>query len=262
MQNVLITGAASGIGAATARVFHAKGWRVGLMDLNEEDVQALAHELGDAWYQRVDVTDEQAVTAAVAAFAESCNGRLRLLLNAAGIMRFGRFESLAASEQARIIDINVNGIIYCCHAAYPYLKVTPQAQIINMGSASALYGVPELASYSASKFAVRGLTEALELEWRDQGIRVADLMPIFVRTPMVNAQTYEPAIFRRMGVNLKAEEIAEAIWKQTQSRWVHRPKGGLFQCLYWLSQCSPSFMNRWVTGLLSRPFKNDFFRWK
>jgi len=177
MNNMLISGAASGIGAATARLFHARGWRVGLLDVDEGALAALAAELGGAWYAPLDVVDAAAVQAAVAEFCAQGGGQLRLLFNAAGILRTGAFVDIELEQHTRLVQINVLGVLNLCHAAFAYLKATPGAQVINMGSASALYGVPQLASYSASKFAVRGLTEALELEWREYGIRVGDLMP-------------------------------------------------------------------------------------
>lgn len=252
MNTILISGAASGIGAASARLFHAQGWRVGLLDLNPEPLAALAGELDGAWQQAVDVTDAPALEAAVRAFADACGGSLRLLFNCAGILRFGRFEDISLAEHNRIIAINVQGVVNCCYAALPFLKRTPGAQVLNMGSASGLYGVPQMASYSASKFAVRGLTEALELEWREHGIRVADLMPPFVRTPMVASQTVEPPVLRRLGVTLKAEDIAAAAWRQAQSSGVHRPIGALFRAMYWSGQLSPPAINRWVMAWLSR----------
>lgn len=252
MNNILISGAASGIGAASARLFHAQGWRVGLLDLNPEPLSALATELDGAWQQAVDVTDAPALEAAVRAFADACGGSLRLLFNCAGILRFGRFEDISLAEHNRIIAINVQGVLNCCYAALPFLKRTPGAQVLNMGSASGLYGVPQMASYSASKFAVRGLTEALELEWREHGIRVADLMPPFVRTPMVASQTVEPPVLRRLGVTLNAEDIAAAAWRQAQSSTVHRPIGALFRAMYWSGQLSPPAINRWVMAWLSR----------
>lgn len=252
MQSILITGAASGIGAASARIFQARGWRVGLLDMNGEALQRLASELGEAWWRVLDVTDAQAVRDAVGDFADSCDGRLRLLFNCAGVLRFGRFEDIPLEDHGRLLAINVQGLLNCCHAAYPYLKATPGAQVLNMGSASGLYGVPEMATYSASKFAVRGLTEALELEWRKHGIRVADLMPPFVRTPMVTGQSYEPPVLRRLGMRLGAEDIAEAAWRQANSGGVHRPIGALFKALYWSGQVSPPALNRWVMAWLSR----------
>lgn len=252
MDSILITGAASGIGAASARIFRARGWRVGLLDMNGEALQRLAGELGDAWWRELDVTDATAVRDAVADFAGSGDGRLRLLFNCAGVLRFGRFEEIPVADHARLLAINVQGLLNCCHAAFAYLKATPGAQVLNMGSASGLYGVPEMASYSASKFAVRGLTEALELEWRRHGIRVADLMPPFVRTPMVAGQSYEPPVLRRLGLRLVAEDIAEAAWRQAHARGVHRPIGALFKALYWSGQMSPPALNRWVMAWLSR----------
>lgn len=253
MDNILITGAASGIGAATARLFHAKGWKVGLLDVNEEALASLAAELGNAWYARLDVTDNEEVVRLVGAFAALHGGELRLLFNCAGILRFGIFEQISQAEHAAILAINVQGLLNMTYAAYPYLKVTPGAQVINMGSASGLYGTPHMASYSASKFAVRGFTEALDLEWREQGIRVGDLMPPFVRTPMVTSQRFEPPALRRLGVNLQAEDVAQACWQQAHGAAVHRAISLQFKLLYWAGQVSPAFITRWIMGLLSRP---------
>ncbi|HDZ3396777.1 TPA: SDR family oxidoreductase, partial [Pseudomonas aeruginosa] len=202
------------------------------------------------WHRAVDVSEPDAVGEALAQFC--ADGRLRLLFNCAGVLRFGRFEEVALEDHARLLAINLHGVLNCCHAAFPFLRATPQAQVLNMGSASGLYGVPEMAVYSASKFAVRGLTEALELEWRRHGIRVADLMPPFVRTPMVAGQAYQPPVLRRLGLRLDAEDIAEAAWRQAYSRRVHRPVGGLFTALYWAGQLSPPWVNRAVMAWLSR----------
>lgn len=252
MNNMLISGAASGIGAATARLFHARGWRVGLLDVDEGALAALAAELGGAWYAPLDVVDAAAVQAAVAEFCTQGDGQLRLLFNAAGILRTGAFVDIELEQHTRLVQINVLGVLNLCHAAFAYLKATPGAQVINMGSASALYGVPQLASYSASKFAVRGLTEALELEWREHGIRVGDLMPPFVDTPMVRSQAQRPAVMQRLGVRLEAEQIAAAAWKQAHASAVHRPVGLQFGVLFNLGQITPGWINRLLMAWLSR----------
>ena len=98
----------------------------------------------------------------------------------------GRFEEIPLETQRRIVDVNVYGAMAGLHTAFPYLRDTPRAQVVNLCSASAIYGQPELATYSATKFAVRGLTEALELEWRRYGIRVIAMWPLFVQTAMVD----------------------------------------------------------------------------
>lgn len=253
MKNILITGAASGIGAATARLFHQQGWRVGLLDCNRQALAQLAAELGGAWNAELDVTDAAAVKAALADFCAGQGGQLRLLFNSAGVLRIGQFETIEPAEHARILQINVLGLINMTHAAFAYLKATPGAQVINMGSASGVYGVPELASYSASKFAVRGLTEALEIEWARHGIRVGDLMPPFVSTPMLNDQQVQAPVLRRLGVNLAAEDVAQAVWQQAHRPLVHRPVSLQFKLLYWAGQITPAWLSRLMMAWLSRP---------
>lgn len=252
MNNILITGAASGIGAATARLFHAKGWQVGLLDIDHLALATLADELGGVWHAELDVCDAAAVRLALADFCGHCDGRLRLLFNCAGILRCGPFEAIELAEHARIMQINVLGLLNMMHSAFPYLKVTPAAQVINMGSASGQYGTPHLASYSASKFAVRGLTEALELEWAGHGIRVGDLMPPFVRTPMVASQTFQAPVMQRLGVRLEASDVAQAAWQQAQHAQVHRPVGLQFRLMYGAGQLAPGWLARLVMRWLSR----------
>lgn len=252
MNTILITGAASGIGAATARLFHSKGWQVGLLDINPQALAEIAAELDNAWHATLDVTDTQAVERAVHSFCSMHNGQLRLLFNGAGILHCGYFEDIDLAEHARILQINVQGLINMMHMAFPFLRATANAQVINMGSASGHYGVPHLASYSASKFAVRGLTEALDLEWAKHGIRVADLMPPFVSTPMLSNQRFQAPVMRRMGVNLEAEAVAQVAWAQTQSRAVHRPISLQFKLLYWFGQLTPAWMTRRLMAWLSR----------
>lgn len=252
MNTILITGAASGIGAATARLFHARGWQVGLLDINHAALAHLAAELGGVWHAELDVSDAGAVREALKDFCALHGGQLRLLFNCAGILRFGHFEEISVEEHARILQINVLGLLQFTQAAFPYLKATPEAQVINMGSASGLYGTPHMASYSASKFAVRGLTEALDLEWRRHGIRVGDLMPPFVRTPMVASQQFTPPALRRLGVRLSAEDIAEAAWQQAHRSKVHRPIHWLFKLMYASAQLSPTWLNRLTMGWISR----------
>lgn len=250
MKSILITGAASGIGAASARLFHARGWRVGLLDVGAQPLAALASELGGAWHAALDVTDGEAVQRALADFC-GAEGRLDVLFNCAGVLRFGLFEEIDPAEHARILQINVVGLLQVTHAAFAYLRAA-RGQVINMGSASGLYGTPHMVSYSASKFAVRGLTEALELEWRRHGIRVGDLMPPFVATPMVDSQRFTPPTLRRLGVRLRAEHVAEAAWRQVSAPRVHRTIHWLFGLMYWSGQLSPPAVNRAVMAWLAR----------
>src|SRR6202008_3519610 len=102
------------------------------------------------------------------------------LLNNAGILSAGPFESVPLARHFAMLDVNVASIMIGCHRALEYLKRTPGARVINMASATAIYGQPDLVTYSATKFAVRGFTEGLDLEWGRHGIRVSDIWPSFV----------------------------------------------------------------------------------
>lgn len=148
--------------------------------------------------------------------AEHTGGRLDVLITNAGILSAGRFADIPVASQRSIININVGGTLNGCHAAYPYLRSTPKSQVINIASASAIYGQAELATYSASKFAIRGLTEALELEWADDGVRVCAVWPLFVNTGMVDG--VDTSSTRALGVSLTADDVAESIFEIAESR--------------------------------------------
>lgn len=254
MKAIFITGAGAGIGEATARRFHAAGWSVGLTDVNEAALEKLAAELGErVWWRVLDVTDSNRVHATVEAFAREHDGYLHVLFNCAGILRTGAFEKISPGQHKSIIDINVTGLINVTHAAFRFLRVTPDAMVISMSSASAVYGVPDFASYSASKFAVRGLTEALNIEWQKHDIRVLDIMPPFVKTAMV-AQNHSP-IMDRLGVDLDANDIAEAVWEAVQKgnvSSVHRPVGLQFRATMLATKLTPAVLTRSLMRFLSR----------
>lgn len=126
------------------------------------------------------------------------------------------------------------------------------AQVINMSSASAIYGTPDFASYSASKHAVRALTEALDLEWEPHGIRVTDLMPPFVNTGMVQANLGASRLFDTLGVDLAAADIAEAAWQLVRKPRVHRPVSWRMRLLWPVSQVAPAALTRGLMRVLRR----------
>ncbi|MDX1756524.1 MAG: SDR family oxidoreductase [Marinobacter sp.] len=252
MKTILITGAASGIGAATARKFAREGWRLGLMDINGKALSELNQTLGGQhWTCEVDITKGESIDTALREFASFSNGKLDLLFNCAGILRVGQFEDIDIEDHARIIDINVTGLIRMCRAAFPLLKQTEGARVINMSSASALYGTPHFASYSASKFAVRGLTEALNIEWKAHDIVVQDIMTPFVKTPMVDSQTFKAPVIERLGVNLSAENLADEVWLASRTDEVHHLVGLQFKSLALASKWLPNFFTRGLMAALS-----------
>lgn len=252
-QSIFITGAAQGIGRATAERFAREGWFVGLYDVNGAAVRELAEQLGAgrAHAAAFDVTDPAAWNRALAAFWDAAGGRLDVLLNNAGIARSGPFQDIPLETHHAIVDVNLKGVINGCHRGFEYLRRTPGSRLINLASASAIYGAADLASYSATKFAVRGLTEALDLEWRELGIRVCDIWPLFVQTPMVEGLNL--GSLKSLGVRLTSEDVASAIWKAaTQRRHrVHQLVGAQTHAMYHATRWLPAALNRAVTAKLS-----------
>lgn len=253
-RTAFITGAASGIGLATAKALYQQGWTLGLADLNDE---ALRQQTASWPRERVycyplDVSNAEQFRQTVADFAGRHNEQLQLLFNCAGILSIGRFEAIENQRHQQIMAINVMGVINGCQAAFPYLRRTADALVINMSSASATYGIPRLASYSASKFAVSGLTEALQLEWEEYGIRVCDVMPPFVSTPMLNDQQQGAPVLKKLGVHLNADDVAQVIVQQTRAPRTHRTVSLQFGLMYRLGQITPRFITRAIVRLLNR----------
>lgn len=251
---VFITGATAGIGRATARLFAEKGWYVGLAARNATSLAALATELGTAtcsWHV-ADVTDTEQLNSALQAFGGRTGGHLHVLVNNAGVLHAGHFEEIPAHQHHSIIDTNIKGVINCAQAAFALLKNTPGAHVINMSSASAMYGSPTLATYSASKFAVRALTEALNVEWARHDITVTDIMPPFVDTEMLNNPTRSRIrAISLLGVQLKAEDVAESVWKAIESRQPHDRITTPFKVLALMQKHAPEPVQRRFVKFLS-----------
>jgi NADP-dependent 3-hydroxy acid dehydrogenase YdfG len=249
---ILITGAGAGIGAATATFFVQQGWKVGLYDRDEAAVQRLAAQLGtQAHAGRLDVTHHQDWEHALADFV-TWAGQLDVLLNNAGILYSGGFEHIDLDDHQRLVQVNIQGLMNGCHSAFRYLKQAKRSRVINLSSASAIYGQSSLASYSASKFFVRGLTEALDGEWKAHGIRVMDIMPLFVQTAMVDGMN--AGSVRKLGVHLTPDDVAQVIYKAaTAPAWlapVHWPVGLPAKALYHLVALTPDRINRAVNRWL------------
>ena len=248
---IFITGAASGIGRAVAQYFVGKGWRAGLYDLNEEALAVLHQQLGETTcYRHIDVTDVASVQEALHHFSTFTRGRLDVLFNCAGVLAVGPFEQIDLEAHQKIVAVNLAGIINCTHLAFPLLQASAPARVINMASASALYGTPDMASYSATKFAVRGLTEALNIEWQRHHICVSDILPPFVKTPMLQ-QAPETKSMRTLGVRLTAVMVARTVWRAAHGKRVHYPMTWSFKMLWVLAKLLPGRLNRLTMKLIS-----------
>ncbi len=255
-STVLITGAAAGIGRAAVLRFARAGFTVGAFDIDEAGLASLADEAGGQVHVgHLDVTDADAWRAALDGFADLTGGRLDVLVNNAGVLASGRFETIDLARQQRMVQINVGGVLNGCHTAFPYLRDTPGARVINLASASAIYGQPELATYSATKFAVRGLTEALDLEWREHDITVRALWPLFVATAMTDGMHTRST--DTLGIKLTADDVADDVFVTATSplrfAGVHRAVGLQAKALFAAAQVTPGRLLREVNRFLAAP---------
>jgi NADP-dependent 3-hydroxy acid dehydrogenase YdfG len=253
-RNIFITGIASGIGKATALLFAQKGWVISGVDIDEGALKNLQNELGKAvgLLQKADVCNEVEMQAVFEKVALLTENHLDVLVNNAGILRMGFFENISLAEQKKMIEINFWGLINTTYWALPLLKNTSQSQIINLSSASAIYGVPEFCVYAATKHAVRGFTEGLEIELSRLGIGVADIMPPFVNTDMLGKATYKAWAVGKMGIHVQPEEVAEKIWKATHQHKTHHILTTKLKLLNFLGNLFP-FLRKPLMKKLTMP---------
>ena len=190
----LISGGASGLGAAQATLYAKEGARVVIGDLQEslgsETIAAIAREGGDARFVRLDVTDSASWTDAVA-FAVGEFGGLTTLVNNAGIFHPGGVETETVDGWNQMVAVNQTGVFLGMKIAAPELLKSGTAAIVNISSLYGLIGSPNAVSYHASKAAVRVMSKGTALEFARRGIRVNTIFPGQIRTPILGDITPE-----------------------------------------------------------------------
>jgi clavulanate-9-aldehyde reducatase len=212
-----VTGASSGIGAATARALSRAGASVALAARRRDRLEALAEQLeGPSSIHDVDITDEQQARSFIDdAHAE--HGGLHLLVNNAGLMLLGPANDADTSEWRRMIDVNLWGLLVCTHAALPLIAQSGGGDIVNVSSVAGRRADAGAAVYNMTKFGVHAFSEALRQEALHVGVRVTVVAPGFVDTELQGHNT-NPVVQQAMartreqiGEILKPEDIAEAI---------------------------------------------------
>ncbi|MGZ4700554.1 MAG: SDR family NAD(P)-dependent oxidoreductase [Ilumatobacteraceae bacterium] len=186
----VVTGGASGMGAATIRRLAAGGARVVIVDRNGELAHAVAEEAGGTAVVG-DVADSSFCDGAVAT-AISMHGRVDVLVNAAGVIVRARGEDTTDDQWAKIMGVNVNGTFFMCRAGLRAMKAARRGAIVNFGSIWGDLGSAGVAAYCASKGAVHNLTRALAMDHAADGIRVNAVCPGEVNTPMLQSERAEP----------------------------------------------------------------------
>ncbi len=208
------------MGREGAKLFHANGWRVGAVDRNDDGLATLSRELGGdrLWTRAVDVTDRTALEGAVADFcAGNTDGGLDMMWNNAGIGESGWFEDVPYEATMRVVEVNFKAVLTGAYASLPYLKKTPGSLMFSTSSSSGTYGMPRIAVYSSTKHAVKGLTEALSVEWQRHGVRVADVLPGLIDTAILTSTTNHS---EDGGSTMSAEELRASA-----------PKKGMFRLM-------------------------------
>ncbi len=228
MKTILITGASSGIGEATAKHFQANGWNVVATMRNTDSAGDLA-ELDNVQVQRLDVTDPGSIAAAVAAGIDRF-GKIDVLLNNAGYGAYGALEAFSMERIRRQFDTNVIGLMEVTKAVLPHMRSNRAGTIINISSIGGQITFPLGTLYHGTKFAVEGLSESLHYELEPLGIHVRIVEPGMIKTnfggssfdfamdeslpdyaPMAEAMA---RVFGKLASNPTAPEtVAEVIWE-------------------------------------------------
>ena len=210
-KKALITGGSRGIGRATAIELAKEGCELGLIARSENSFTDVKKDLDQLEARYVtaaaDIADEEAVKSAVTHVQEQL-GRIDILINNAGIIGHGKFHEIPPEEWRRILDTNVMGIVHVTQAVLPGMIDHDRGDIINISSMAGVKGSSGSSAYSASKFAVVGLSEALMQEVRPHNIRVSTLTPSLVETEMTRGDERDPEKFTQ------AEDMAEYITSQ------------------------------------------------
>lgn len=182
----VITGGASGLGRETARRIVAEGGKVALWDIDRDLVEAARAELGASFSRALDVSDWGAVEAAAAA-THAALGRIDLLVNSAGITGATvPVQAFPIDSWLRVMDVNLNGVFYCCRAIVPLMLAGGYGRIVNVSSVAGKEGNPNASAYSASKAAVIGFTKSLGRELASQGVTVNAITPAAFESPILD----------------------------------------------------------------------------
>jgi NAD(P)-dependent dehydrogenase (short-subunit alcohol dehydrogenase family) len=213
VKHAVITGGAAGLGADVARTLSEAGYRIGIFDLGAERVAEAASQLENAVGIEADVTSPDQVAAAFDAFGEVPD----LLVNNAGIVRFGAMEEQSVQDYIDVVNVNLLGSCFCARAIAPAMMDRGSGHIINFTSINGVHPAPGVGLYGPTKAAMANMTQAMAIEWGPRGIRVNAIAPGMIDAGMSKPIFENPKVraTRGGGVPLRslgeAADIAEAV---------------------------------------------------
>ncbi|MET9093471.1 SDR family oxidoreductase [Streptomyces cyaneofuscatus] len=242
--SIAITGAARGIGLATARALHAAGAHIAIGDLDASLAQQAANDIGpNATGHRLDVTDKDSFRSFLDR-AEAAHGPLDVLVNNAGVMPNGPFLELDDATDRLTVDVNLIGVLNGMRLVLPGMIERGRGQITNVASLAGKFPIKGLAVYNATKYAVVGLTAATRLEMRPHGIAVSAVLPSAVDTQLSSGLTMAPL------PKVPPTAIAAAVLKTLTHRTAEIPVPGYVGALTTLSALTPEPVLNTVRRLL------------
>ena len=249
---VAVTGGARGIGRATAQALAREGARVAIGDLDGDLAQEAARELGgQTTALRLDVTDADSFRDFLEAVEREA-GPLDVLVNNAGILHLGPLVEEDDLATRRMIDVNLIGVITGTRLAVPRLRARPEGHLVNVASSAGKLTPPGIATYTATKHAVVGLTEAVRAEHRGSPLEFSIVMPGVVRTEMI-AGYESPRGVREIEPEDVAQAIVDALKRPRVDVWVPRSLGAVHRVI--------SSFPRPVSEALTRLLKVDRVTW-
>ncbi|MCX8072496.1 MAG: SDR family NAD(P)-dependent oxidoreductase [Candidatus Binatia bacterium] len=269
-KTALVTGAASGIGKATALALARRGANLVLCDVDESGLEATAESIRDlgreAYFQRVDVASRHDMREFAAAVHERV-AAVDILMNNAGVGLGASFRDTTLEDWDWIVGINLMGVVHGCHFFLPQMIARGQGgHVINVSSAAGYVATEPLCAYATTKFAVLGLSEALREELARYGIGVTAVCPGIINTPITRtarlrgpgateeARQRMVAFYERR--NYPPERVAENILKAVQRNRAVAPISPEAWIMYYLKRLSPTLLrslNRWLARLAGAP---------
>ena len=243
---VVITGASSGIGEVTAIKFARKHANVVLVARRKETLLAVEKKIsnfsGSSLVCQCDVSNKEQVKEMSKKVLDTF-GRIDVLVNNAGFVIYGKVSELSTEEIVAQMETNYFGMIYCTKAFLPQMLEQQSGHFVNIASVGASFGVPGIASYCATKYAMLGFSEGLRHELDGTGVGLTVVSPIMVRTPLFDHPSFTNFSRFSTGISLSSETVAKAIIKASNSPRFEIVVPSVARAGIWFKQTFPYFIN-------------------